>query len=342
MGLRELALGLGSVPVAREWRRFLTSRTFTPDNDMDVIIHAIGAGGSGGVANTGGYGVGQATGAGAGGYVKKRVTLKAGVAYTFTIGAGGAARLGNTSYPTAFSGNDGGDTSVTGGGINMVAGGGKAGLARSTGQPPANTLALAGGLGGTATGGDVNRSGGRGGNIAAGTTTPNSSGYLCQGTGGGGVNLLGDAECRGGDIGAKAFTSADSNSTGGGGIGENGFNNNQSGWSMGGGLGSLSGDGDGVATTLLARAFMGFWNVLGPRPTGSSNAGPGCGSTGGYSGYTPGAFAGSGGYGQYNGYGTTGDATYGGGTGGSSCGSTSTAGKSGKGGDGAIFLEILS
>lgn len=345
MGIRESLLGSTALSPAREWRRFLTSRTFTPSVDMDVIIHAIGGGASGGVANCGGYAVALATGGGAGGYVKMRVTLKAGVTYTFTIGAGGAAVVGSTSYPTRADGNDGGDTTVTGGGLAIVAGGGKKGTSRN-GTSPHTTTLLNGGLGGIASGGDVNRNGGRGGNVNAGSLTGNSSTYLAQATGGGAVNLLGDAECRGGDIGPINYgTSSGIGSTGGGGIGENAGNiTNTGNSSLGGGCGSLTGMGDATATTLIARSFMGFWDKLGPRSTSSSAAsGPGAGNPGmSNSSYLPGEFAGGGSYAHYGASSTSSAATYGGGSGGSAGGSTSTAPGSGKGGDGVIFLEILS
>lgn len=345
MGIRESLLGSTALSPAREWRRFLTSRTFTPDRDMDVIIHAIGGGASGGVANSGGYGVALATGGGAGAYVRLHVTLKAGVTYTFMIGAGGAAVVGSTSYPTRADGNDGGDTTITGGGLAIVAGGGKKGTSRN-GTSPHTTTLLNGGPGGIASGGDINRNGGRGGNVNAGSLTGNSSTYIAQATGGGAVNLLGDAECRGGDIGPVNYsTSSGMGSTGGGGIGENGFPLQNTGYySLGGGLGSLTGAGDGVATTLIARSFMGFWDKLGPRSTSNSSAsGPGAGNVGMASGpYASGEFAGSAGYAHFNSTGTSGIATYGGGSGGAAGGSTSSASSSGKGGDGAIFLEVLS
>ena len=162
-----------------------TARTWVAPKDCSVRITAFGASASGGVRRGGG---GGATGGGAGARCTKTVKLKAGDTLTISPGAGGA--LNTLSTTGAQNGNDGGDTTVTGpGGLNMVAGGGKKGVASTDG-----TVALNGGVGGIATGGDVNVPGGRGGNAVSG------SNVAAQRATGGGALPLFDVGYRGGDI----------------------------------------------------------------------------------------------------------------------------------------------
>ncbi|WP_286079868.1 phage tail sheath C-terminal domain-containing protein [Agrobacterium sp. MS2] len=154
------------------WLR-MPSQVFTPEQDLDCVAHLFGPGGSGGAAK--GDSV-IATGGGAGGYAKKRVLFRAGVAYTFTVGAGVAV----STSTTLVNGTDGGNTSIVGGGYNIIAYGGKGG---KTGVQGAAVL---GGAGGAASGGDVNRTGGRGGNCAAAVNS--STLQVAKSTGGGAVN----------------------------------------------------------------------------------------------------------------------------------------------------------
>lgn len=184
-----------------------TARTWTAPYDCEVAIHAFGGSGTGGAAKGGGL-TASATGGGAGARCTKRIKLKAGETLTMTPGAGGLPVIIGSA--AAVDGNDGGDTTVTGPhGLNMIAGGGKGGKARSY----AGDQLLLGGAGGIATGGDENVTGGRGGNKAA----AGSSTYT--GCTGGGALPLFDQGYRGGDI---LVAIGNGNSTGGGGVGGNG------------------------------------------------------------------------------------------------------------------------
>ncbi|WP_456095390.1 glycine-rich domain-containing protein, partial [Rhizobium flavescens] len=332
-----------SLSTPREWRIFTVSRTYTPDQDIDVILHLIGAGAQGGfIQNTMNATLGllSATGGGSGAYVKKRVTLKAGVTYTFTIGAGGWAVALTPSTAGQSNGADGGNTTVTGGGLNLIAGGGKGGNTANT-----VTAATLGGLGGIASGGDVNRDGNRGGNIGAGTGTP--TGYLLRATGGGGVNLLGEGG-RGGDIPANGPYNGSSitQMTGGGGLGQNAqdapVSTASTGALYGGGVGSLVNSALTTAYTLLSRAFLGFWQTFGPIQT-SGTAGPGCGA--GNGGGAAGDFGGGASYpmpstgiGMINGP----AAGIGAGSGGVVAAISGNSARAAKGGDGLIIMEVLS
>lgn len=326
------------LPPARGWMR-MTSQIFTPDQDIDCILHVLGGGG-GGAGAVGGIG-GQATGGGAGGYAKKRVTLKAGVAYTFTQGAGGARGVTSAGSANAANGQDGGASSVTGGGINVVANGGKGGVA---GISNGNYL---GGLGGTATGGDVNRQGGRAGNITQGT---NMTSQTPQATGGGAVNLFG-FQYNGGDI--LAFSHGNTfggYASGGAGIGSNGGSIQWQGTAVmtpGGTPGAFANfAADGASAATLPVPLLGFFPTLGPSTGG---AGPGVGGTG-YSSASGGgagggmAFSGGGGSVGYSsgGQGIGGSGGIGGGGGGGGGWDTTSVSYGGIGGSGAIFMEILS
>ena len=113
----------------------LTSGTSytTPAGCTAIYVEAVG-GGAGGQGSTNSQG-----GGGGGAYCAKYFTVTASTAYTYAIGAGGAAT------PTA-----GGSTTFTVGATTITAGGGAIGTDD-------------GGVGGTATNGDLNARGGRGG-----------------------------------------------------------------------------------------------------------------------------------------------------------------------------------
>jgi hypothetical protein len=127
-----------------------------------AIIYAIGAGGGGACAKSWDQRP-TATGGGGGGFAS--LLLKdpdMAELYTITIGAGGPQVLENNNR-FLKSGNDGGNTSMVGAGINIQCSGGSGGNADlSSGTPSA-----LGGLGGAATGGNFNYTGGRGGNTDA-------------------------------------------------------------------------------------------------------------------------------------------------------------------------------
>ncbi len=122
------------------------SQTWVPPQDGNIMIHVIGAGGSG-AANT----TNLVESGAAGGYCRKNsLAVTTSGSFTVTIGAGGASVIG-----AAGAGSAGGTTSVAGTGLGstLTATGGAGGVVGS------NTYTA----GGTATGGDVNNTGGRGG-----------------------------------------------------------------------------------------------------------------------------------------------------------------------------------
>lgn len=324
-----------------------TARTWTAPYDCEVAIHAFGGSGTGGGARGGGISA-SATGGGAGARCSKKVKLKAGDTLVLTPGAGGLpAAPGNTA---AADGNDGGDTTVTGPyGLNMVAGGGKAGK----GMANAGMTLLLGGAGGIATGGDENVTGGRGGNKAASTAAGHAG---C--TGGGALPLF-DVGYRGGDILAIVNTN---NATGGAGVGGNG--GDITGASISGAYTGGGGSaGPGISTAVSGQTMGGPEVSIGAADAplahwlplsgagGQGNVSPsGAGGIGGGSGGAgstttvagaPGAFGGSGG--ANGGSGTTTqnpcpDLPFGG-TGGAVT-SGSAAPVASKAGDGFIILEI--
>lgn len=258
-----------------------TSGTWTAPYDMDIVVHAIGGFGTGAVL----HGLaGGATGAGAPGYTRKKTRLSAGAVLTNTIGAAGAI-VGNVGGTGRLNGNSGGTTTVTGGGLNLVANGGGGGLAGIGGA------AVSGGAGGTASGGDVNYTGGRGGNI--GFQGDNSS---YRATGAGAVNILGTGDCNGGDItGGSNITIYQA--TGGGSIGGSGysltFNNGAS--SPGS---ALAATGILFPTVPIGRSILGI-GVVGPAGGSGVSPGPFMGSTGfvttsGTNAWFPGIFGGFG------------------------------------------------
>ena len=157
------------------------SQTWVPPQDGNIMIHVIGAGGSGSGTVSGPYQSG-----GAGGYCKKNsLAVTTSGSFTVTIGAGGASRIASSG-----AGNAGGNTTVAGTGLGstLTANGGAGG-------------AVAGGAasGGSATGGDVNNTGGNGGYRKGGGAVGLSGGGITGGsvsgwenTFGANCNILGD------------------------------------------------------------------------------------------------------------------------------------------------------
>ena len=151
-------------------------------------LYVVGGNGSGGATRNSSSG--GATGGGAGEYVTKKVPVVMGEVYTGIIGAGGAGSVGINGI--AVAGNDGGDTTVTGAGVNIVAKGGK----RGNSSTSLGGLGLLGGLGGSGgSGGDFHFAGGNGGNISPGYT-------FFAATGGGAVGIFENSpeERRGGNV----------------------------------------------------------------------------------------------------------------------------------------------
>jgi len=142
------------------------SQTWVPPQDGNIMIHVIGAGGSG----VGGNNRDASSGA-AGGYCRKNsLAVTTSGSFTVVIGAGGPASGFNVTS------NAGGNTTFAGTGLasTLTANGGGGG-----------NFNAASGAGGTATGGDINNTGGT------------SALY----TGGGAVGLTGTGNSGGGTVG---------------------------------------------------------------------------------------------------------------------------------------------
>jgi hypothetical protein len=142
------------------------SQTWVPPQDGNIMIHVIGAGGSGT-----GYGTSHSSGA-AGGYCKKNsLAVTTSGSFTVVVGAGGASVIGVQSAGAA-----GGTTSVAGTGLGstLTATGGNGGAVGS------GTAFTTGGVGSN---GDFNSNGGRGkyqgGGGAVGLTGTGADGANC-------------------------------------------------------------------------------------------------------------------------------------------------------------------
>jgi hypothetical protein len=277
MSIGSLASSVGGgakTPVRSLLRIVSQATTLTAPADGYYDFWAVGASGSGAKNVT------RATGSGAGGNVRKRVKVKAGDSFVVLLGAGAPTNSAGTD------GTAGGDTTVTGPGCSIVAGGGGGGKTLASGLVP-------GGLGGSASGGDLNFQGGRGGAIASG-----SNGF----TAGGAVNVFGLTDqtgTRGGDVLAGGGTGY----TGGGGVGGTGGDSAASASAGGGSGGSASGATAGVnslgllstssSVFLPADAQVSFGlDYFGGGGSGAAG-GPGGGGAG-FSSYIGGLFGGSG------------------------------------------------
>jgi hypothetical protein len=156
------------------------SQTWVPPQDGNIMIHVIGAGGSGAGNNAGIWQSGAA-----GGYCKKNsLAVTTSGSFTVVVGAGGASVINANSV-----GATGGTTSIAGTGLSVLTGFGGAGGASSTGASS----------GGVATGGDVNNTGGNGGYRIggggvglAGTGIAGGTGSAWQDTFGANCDILGD------------------------------------------------------------------------------------------------------------------------------------------------------
>ena len=162
------------------------SQTWVPPQDGNIMIHVIGAGGSGSGANS----TSQVESGAAGGYCRKNsLAVTTSGTFTVIIGSGGVGTLGVVGAGTA-----GGTTSVSGTGL--PAGTPLRAFGGAGGALNVNTYTT----GGVATGGDVNYTGGRGGyrkgGGAVGLTGTGNDGFV--GTdwgftaGGGNCDILGD------------------------------------------------------------------------------------------------------------------------------------------------------
>ena len=222
---------------AMNWRiKFLTSGTFTPANNLNVDIFAVGGGGS--CDNL--SGVGRRSGGG-GGYTQTVTSqaLTGGTSYTVTVGYGGGTE--------GTSASDGGPSSF---GSLITANGGKKGAAYNTGgaggsggagcSSSSGTASAVGGSDGS--NGETGESANHGG-AGQGTTTREfgeSSGDLYAGGGGGSPGSWAGG-AGGGGAGGTGKTSA-------GGDGQDGATN------TGGGGGACGGKGgSGIVIIRNAR-----------------------------------------------------------------------------------------
>lgn len=242
---------------------FENSGTFTAKKSGWHRVTAVGAGASGGVAwNSSATAVLSATGGGAGGFAVKEFYALAGTAYTLTIGTGGAAVSRTTNGAT--SGNNGGNTTVSGFGVSITCTGGTGGTASVT------ATTLTGATGGAATGGDVNVTGGASGGVA---NTSSSGGRGASGGGAVGVRGTGYAS------GAVAVSggSAANAASGGAGIGgasgtatSTGGQNSASGG--GGALGASSAAANTATAGGVGAASLTVQQLNGTGSTGSTSA----------------------------------------------------------------------
>lgn len=92
--------------------KFLDSGMLLPNNDIVVDIFAVGGGGSG---RSNGSNLAAGGSGGGGGYTTTvtNVTLKAGVYYNITVGAGGAPGVNGNSTTSSANGLDGGESSLS-------------------------------------------------------------------------------------------------------------------------------------------------------------------------------------------------------------------------------------
>ena len=157
------------------------SQTWVPPQDGNIMIHVIGAGGSGSASNS----PSTNGGGGAGGYCRKNsLAVTTSSSFTVVVGAGHVPVLVNQP------GGNGGASTVAGTGLSatLTANGG-------TGHPRTDAASTA--AGGTASGGDVNNTGGAGGKFrgggAVGLTGTGNQGFDAGGNPGDGGQQMGGA-----------------------------------------------------------------------------------------------------------------------------------------------------
>lgn len=245
---------------------FKSSGTLYLNENLNNCRYLVVAGGGGGGADMGG-------GGGAGGLLTgTNLNLQANTDYTIAVGAGGAGAP--PGHGTGVRGSNGGNSSIVGTGVNIVAiGGGAAGSSYNT-AGVAN--GLAGGSGGGASAyynGAPARNGGAG-TAGQGNRGGNQSGSQYYGGGGGGAAAAGVDANNQPDGGAGAFNDIMERIyywAGGGGAG---------GYSIGGGNGGQGGGGAGS---------------IGVRSGGGDAINPGESRSGGATGGAPNRIGGFGG-----------------------------------------------
>lgn len=188
----------GSKAIFKE-RPIWSSGTFIVPVSAVYLVTAIGPGGSGAWAPAAGNGK-AATGGAAGGLAQKKVRLNKGDQLTIVIGAGG-----QPPATAGQNGGDGGNTTVSGPGLALIARGGKGGKTKAAGLGT-----VEGAVGGLAEGGDENLPGGPSGSA---TITAAVAAAVAI-TGGGAVAVKG-VGYKSGDASSGAQVAA----TGGAGVG---------------------------------------------------------------------------------------------------------------------------
>jgi|GEM_PF-1547437 len=177
-----------------------------PAGVSQITVEVWGAGGGGSSANT-------AAGGGGGGYARSVLAVSPGDAFSYTVGAGGAAGIdgGDSSFDSTIIGGGGGSGTGSTGGVGGVGSGG-------------NDVNFNGGAGGNSGDGSNGDRGGGGGGGSA-TSTANGSN---------GANNSGNSGGSGGFGEGNGGTGADSNN-----------NDGSNGLAPGGGGGGQSGPGGG-------------------------------------------------------------------------------------------------
>jgi len=159
------------------------SQTWVPPQDGNIMIHVIGAGGSGSGSHTTLTNIQSGA---AGGYCRKNsLAVTTSGSFTVVVGAGGAARIGNHGAGTA-----GGTTTVAGTGLSAT-------LTATGGAGGAFVNGFT--VGGVGSNGNLNTTGGRGGIYIGGgavgltgTGKDGSNGGVYTDTRGGDCDILGD------------------------------------------------------------------------------------------------------------------------------------------------------
>lgn len=365
-------IGSGVGQSILEEHLFIESTTWSPWADCEVLVTVVGGGGSGGRASrvSAHYYNGMASGGGAGGCGKSKLSLSKDTTYTITAGAGGTQISAGTS---GAAGNAGGNSSFAGSGITTITANGGGAGAYSNGVSHANA-SLTGATGGSSSGGTIfNATGGGAGNVSVTFSNPYlhySNTYV---TGGGSVGLFGATGFTSGAISHSGSTVWNNRlcATGGAGLGAGSgtldpsaatTQKGEGGPGLKGATGGSTSGGDptnlmglpqlpsnfNYGDSVIAAAPFAMSSILSGNFTafGTSSIGVGgqavedAGAT--YNDTSAGFFAGGGcklGYSSQTNDGGTG--WMGGGGGSYGCGANATANQPGKGGDGFICVQIL-
>jgi hypothetical protein len=235
----------------------------TSNINLDAVDWLVVAGGAGGGSNGGGGGAGGlrtsygSTAPGTTGTIESALTLTHSVAYTATVGAGGAALIMAAGYQ--LQGNAGGASSFSGAGITTITTDGGGGGA-------SNNVAAANGGSGGGSGSPATTPGS--GNTAQGHDggTGGSAVHPYRGAGGGGADTAGsDYSSGNGGAGITVGITTGSDAYAGGGGGTGGTQGGA------GGTGGLGGGGNGGVGSSGAAGT-----------SGTANTGSGGGSSGDY------------------------------------------------------------